>query len=507
MIPEIITQIQDIIYYVRVQNYHEGSLRFRSLLKDVEGSEKLYAQLQNQQSSFFAVFSQMLEALETSDMILVADLLEAGALPILNDMNAEPEEYFCGNYKVEGTVSGYKTIKHLPSGIYLHSNVNPMDEARVLIKQCYDMKKEKYAVWGCGLAYHILRLYEMTRGSIPITVFEEDEQIIELANKVGVLKKIPVENLACVLDKNGSKFAEFISDEKVGVLMHLPSIRKIEDFKVKQLLHSFFASWNGVIQYKEELANNFRYNNTNCRHNVDEIKQDLEGKDVVIVGAGPSLDSCGIDYMREVVGKKKIVAVTTVLKKLLACGITPDYTIVMDSQQRTIAQIEGGTDISVPIIIDSTACWRFAKEYKGCKYIVYQKGYEDAEKAANDGKFTLYETGGSVTTLALEIVLKSSAKTVELVGVDLAYPEGVSHASGTIDCEKRVVSGMEKVRAVDGTWVYTDILFNSYRIWIENKILEYPWVPVYNLSDCGAAIKGTERKIIKQSTGDVYKDL
>lgn len=102
----------------------------------------------------------------------------------------------------------------------------------------------------------------------------------------------------------------------------------------------------------------------------------------------------------------------------------------------------------------------------------------------------MYETGGSVTTLALDIVLRQGAKTVYLAGVDLAYPAGVSHASGTMDRHTRDISGMDPVEAVGGGIVYADRLFIAYRKWIEAKIKAHPEVAFYNLSDCGAKIEG-----------------
>ena len=169
--------------------------------------------------------------------------------------------------------------------------------------------------------------------------------------------------------------------------------------------------------------------------------------------------------------------------------------IVMDSQQRTIGHIDGIEGTNIPLIVDTTAYWEFAAKYAGKKYIAYQKGYKSAEELANKFQCKLYETGGSVITLALDIVLKLGAKAVYLIGVDLAYPGGVSHASDTMDKKQRDVSDMEQVKAVHGGMVYADSLFIGYRKWMERKIEEYAKIPIYNLSDCGAEIAGTIGRI------------
>mgnify|MGYP003311426870 CR=1 FL=1 len=110
-----------------------------------------------------------------------------------------------------------------------------------------------------------------------------------------------------------------------------------------------------------------------------------------------------------------------------------------------------------------------------------------------DMDYLFYETGGSVTTLALEIALRLGATSIYLLGVDLAYPNGISHATGTMDRMGRDTNGMKRVKSVNGDWVYTDLLFDSYRNWIESKINRYPQVDFYNLSTCGAHIEGCSR--------------
>lgn len=487
---ELIAQVQEIIYYLRIQNYHEGGMRFRRLLSELPEEERIARELQKA-GSFTDILAQMLETLEREDMVLLGDVLEEALLPALKEYVCHEEEEQRENYSLEATSSGYLTIRHLPTGLYLHANTNPMEEARILVARCFDAGKERYAIWGCGLGYHVKRLYEAARGAVTIAVFEEDEQLVELAEQRGVLQEIPRERLSVFVDKTGEKFAAYAAEKDTGLLLHLPSIRKIENSQLREALQSFFASWNGTIQYKEELTINFRSNVLRCSHNVEELAELFKGREAVIVGAGPSLDS-SLDYLRKIKGKRSIIAATTVLKKLLELGIEPDYAVVMDSQARTIGHIRGIEESQVPLILDSTAYWEFADSYQGEKYLAMQKYYGKAEEYARKHGLQTYETGGSVVTLALEILLRLGVRKIHLVGVDLAYPEGLSHAENTMDRSKRDIRSMERVRSVNGGWVYADVLFNSYRKWIEEKIRQYPQVAFYNHSDCGAVITGAE---------------
>lgn len=486
---QLLSDVQEIIYYLRIQNYHEGAIRFRSLLEDMQEEPTVRIEIFSEQGFIKKILAQMLQALESDDMILLADLLEEALVPALKALVVPQDDIEYGNYQLEITSSGYFTVRHYPTNLYLHTNGNPMEEARILVDKCFDCNKQIYAVWGCGLGYHVAKLFDAARGAISIMVFDEDETILQLARCVGVLDNIPKDRLTFIHDYTGQKFVKYIAENDVGILLHFPSIKKIQNKELKDALQSFFPAWNGGIQFKNEFAINFRSNYQRCVHNVDELKFLFHKKEVVLVAAGPSLDS-SFDFLKGISGKKTIIAVTTVLKKLLQEGIVPDCAIVMDSQKRTLGHIQGIEHSQVPLIIDSTAYWEFADRYVGEKYIAYQEGYEAAEKCAHNCKLRLYETGGSVITLALDIILQLGASQVYFVGVDLAYPKGISHASGTMDMKQRDVSGMKLVKDVHSEQVYADSLFIGYRKWMEAKIEKYPWVKFYNLSNCGAEIAG-----------------
>ncbi len=487
----IISLAYETIYCIRIQNYHEGSACVRRMLRKLQEEQDILKLLTDKESSLFISMRHLLEALEINDMILVADLLEEEFLPQIKMLVAYEEEQIEGNYSVEGTISGYHTVKHLPTGLYLHTNGNPMEEARILVEHCYDPQKEIYAVWGLGLGYHIKRLYEKARGAIEITVFEPDRELITLAKKEGILSEIPVNKLQIVEDRDGKAFSAFLAENTAGILMHFPSVKKIENSGIKEVMHRFFTSWNGTVQLKEELTINFRCNEKNCGKNVDELAYLFENKEVVIVAAGPSLDK-RLEWLKAVREEKTVLAVGTVWKKLLDLGIKPDGVVVMDSKEGTFRQFDGVKNTDVPLLLDSTAYWEFGASYQGEKYIAYQYQCDEAEAAAREKGNRLYETGGSVTTLALEIALKLGAAAVYLVGVDMAYPKGISHAENTAERSLRDTTEMTEVKSVNGDTVLADTLFIGYRKWIEQKISKYPQIPFYNLSDCGAHIEGTQ---------------
>ncbi len=490
-VAELVKETQDIIASLRVQNYHEGCMRFRIMLSKIQKhGEYCVALLESEENRY--LLASIMQALESDDIILFADLLEDGWLPMLHSYGAawSRDPVLCGGYQIEPTASGYNTVKVLAKNFYLHSNGNPMEEARMWLEQCYDPEKQEYAVWGCGLGYHILRLYEYSKGAVKIHVFEEDGELLGLAKEYGVLRELPEDVVEYVQDTCGREFAACIAKADVGILIHFPSVKKIVNRELQAVMREFFAKWNGTVQCKRELMVNFQKNRRVCR-SADELELLFKGKSVVLIGAGPSLD-CDLEYLRENSDGKVLVAVTTVLKKLLEEGIPPHVAVVMDAQERTYGHMDGVPALDIPLVLDSTAYWKFAWNHVGTKYIACQQGFREAEELAKTKGYRIHRTGGSVITLALDVVLQLGAKEVTFVGVDMAYPEGKSHAGNTMDRKMRSTENLLVVEAVDGTEVHTDTLFNVYRKWIEDEIERYPQVTFINRSPMGAKIKGTK---------------
>ena len=164
----------------------------------------------------------------------------------------------------------------------------------------------------------------------------------------------------------------------------------------------------------------------------------------------------------------------------------------MDAKEEAYIQMDGLEAETRPgMIVGSTSYWKFAAEYRGDKYIAFQEGYDPAEEEALKLNADIFSTGHSVTTLALSISLKLNASVIYLVGADMAYKDGMSHASGTSALHKSSNEDLIPIPGVSGDTVYTTRALNIFREWIENEIEKYPDIPVINISDSGAYIKGT----------------
>ena len=130
------------------------------------------------------------------------------------------------------------------------------------------------------------------------------------------------------------------------------------------------------------------------------------------------------------------------------------------------------------------------------KYIVYQNGYEKSEKKAQKNNVNLYNTGGSVTTLAMDVALQLGCKRLICVGLDLALTNGLDHASDTPQAKSVNYDGgfYRNVPAVGGGNVVTTKGLDGFRKWIETRIASVKDVEIIDATEGGALIKGMINK-------------
>ena len=207
----------------------------------------------------------------------------------------------------------------------------------------------------------------------------------------------------------------------------------------------------------------------------------------MIVGAGPSVNQ-ELQSLKKYRNNITIFATGHIAGTLLKEGIIPDVIIITDPQPHMYQQVKGLNTKNIPLILLSTASASVLDYYEGPVYIAYQNGYRKAEEVAEKMWVKAFETGGSVTTTALDIALQFEAQKVIFVGVDLAYTGGNSHAEGV---GRRITdtANLRKVISCSGEEVYTSKNLDIYRKWIERRIADQKDVLIYNTGN-GARIEG-----------------
>lgn len=175
------------------------------------------------------------------------------------------------------------------------------------------------------------------------------------------------------------------------------------------------------------LAENFETysSDKDVRHLFDTAR----GEEMVIVGGGPTLQQA-LPWLSEQQGKKRIVAVSTTLKPLMAAGIKPDFVVAIDPQENMIKHFDGELPAGVPLVYVPLVAPSVLNIWdKGPRYCAYMDmpWYRAMSELMPRG---ILWVDGTVSHVAADLAVKMGATTLDLVGMDMSFPQGMSHAPG-----------------------------------------------------------------------------
>ncbi|MBR1572372.1 MAG: motility associated factor glycosyltransferase family protein [Lachnospiraceae bacterium] len=524
---EINEYAYDTVYNFRRQYYYTGwnaCTKITEKLNDVIDDCVLTAGGDIVQRLGLPVF---FDAMESGDEILIADVLEVQFIPTMEsiiqlleiDMSDVSIDYLTKNiselnkygyeklaeiiiaakprndcqYIAEYTAAGYPTIKIVENGseYYMSGNNNPVADAYTYADGNVNESIYKYSLLGVGLFFEAKAMLKL-RPDIELRIVEEDPYLMKLAmTYVDVSGIIEDDRVKLIVEK----YADYISriDDADGqVLVRKPSIRHMSDDAEADVIARFFMNSMSLAEQRHWLDRNYRRNILlkNIK-SVDECVNDFKGKKVYLVAGGPSLD-----LAMEMLAKREqdsvVLCVGTSLKKLMSEGITPEYAIITDAKDSMYSQLHGVIDKKkTKLLYLSTANNKAVVDFDGDRYMICQNGMPEAEKYAKSHGYKCFNTGGSVSTTAIDICIGLGCKEVVCMGLDLAFTDNKTHAGGTLDEKEISINSniTKKVRSVKGEDIYTSENLHSYHVWIEHRIENVKNVKFVNISN-GAFIKG-----------------
>lgn len=535
---EIINKINKIIFYFQSQNY-DKALRLAMGIIDQFGlfinQLKTFVEkfpdndISFDKLIFLQSLQELLEVQENRDYVLLADLYNVNILPMLIQLQESiistekitiNDELYKNNlnilshsnhelsllvnqmtyptnvkngYYIEPTSCGDMTLAvgDKKEKFYFHSNVNIGKEAFTIANSWYSIDKTRYLVYGLGLGYHISELHKLNE-HIDIEVYESDINIIQLAcaytDNIRMFKNTQVK---LIYDPDFTLMSERIGkmNSNTEFVIHYPSLKNVKNVPIKERLEDYFTQQSSVKNQIHLMNGNFRKNIHNYNGLIDELKEEFKDKDLYIVAAGPSLD-LNFKILKEIKDKGIILATGTVFRKLINANIIPDYVIVTDANARVYKQIAGYEDYNVPMLFLSTAYYGFASNYKGKKYMICQKDYGKAEELASKLKAHCFLTGGSVSTIALDVGITFNCRRIIFLGLDLAYTNNYAHASDTSRRNITINKDMIPVEDINGEIIYTNRGLNIFRQWIEDRIKGIDNIEFIDATEGGAKVAG-----------------
>lgn len=525
-----------------LQYYRSWSLRFaaRTMKELLSAMNDFLMLLKNSSlppsyySSIVSILGTILSAQENNDTIMIADIIEINLIPALNTVQQSiiqenSDISFCDMYEkniailrrsdnktaaliahadstcinagsegaayfVEPSTIGTNILRYESSSrsYYFHSNNNPYEEGRLWAKAYGDEEYFNYTILGFGMGYHIRALLEHDR-RYEVTVMETDLNVLSLAFTYCDITDIlsnPRFHLVYISDL--TQVSAMLTDKNTKFVIHYPSMDTMKNSPVKDLLKQYFIKLDSINSHLKYLKWNFYYNQRQHHSAVDCIKDDFSNKTVILLAGGPSLEK-SLDFLKTLSSDDKsytLLSVGTAYRGLIKNNIVPDYVIITDPGDRMFYQLKDIPQTKASLIYLCTASDKAIKEFNGSKYIMYQNGFQAAEKYAAKHNLTLFETGGSVSTTAIDLALRFNCKKLITLGLDLSYPCNTLHSFANAQINDS--ASMLQVPSITGGNVPASNVLTIYRKWIEERIAApNNKIPVVNISD-GAYINNAK---------------
>lgn len=396
------------------------------------------------------------------------------------------------------------------NGNYLYSCYDPIKDVERFMDSQIEEEAESYCLFGFGLGYHVQYLLRKERHKRVIMI-EPYASVIRKAAECMDLSFIfshPNVEIFCL--EQGSLPIELwneIANGRTRTVISNAWLKALpQGDKLKSLLEDIKIRDMSFQRFSLLMEKNFK-NNVKCAdENVSRLFSKFNGQKAILVSAGPSLDD-SVHSLKKLKGKYFMLSVGSALRVLKANGVVPDAVIITDPQEFVRKQLDNMEFVG-PLIYLSTACHSAVFNHEGVKIIAFQKGYPQAECYAEKGDVSLVDTGGSVATTALDILIKMGFSEIVLVGQDLAYSKGKSHALQSTSGVS-VVSDESLLSAIanDGTIVKTTTILAVYKRWFERKVSETKHVIFKNTAEKGAAIEGVPFVHISNIVSEAETDL
>jgi hypothetical protein len=422
---------------------------------------------------------------------------------------------------IDSQTKGVPTaIVRRPDGheFFLHSRENPLEEARLMIRDTPMKERTLYAVLGFGLGYHLRELLEKIPQSSHVAVIEPD--------------------FACMssglLRDGGKRFTDWMTNSRLHLLVyHEPSavpmyladqLAKLRLLALEMITHGpstlMAESFYRVVleeipkQFPDCLQRHLNYldgmlessltnfwSNLPYSWNAAPIKNlagKWAGRMLIIASAGPSLADA-IPVLSRSRGNALLLATGTAARMLTEHHAAPDLTISIDPYEANLSHFSGWDVSELPFVYYHRIHRDILPLCTGPKcFFVMQD--EPSIPLIGGGEKVHFWRGGSVAFSALQLAHHLEANPIVFAGQDYAFPGGHTHCAGCIndlafDIEA-LPEGYYSVPGTNGTPVLTDRIFHAYLLFMQDYLFKYaqqkPKIRHINTSRVGALIGGME---------------
>ena len=402
----------------------------------------------------------------------------------------------------------------------LYEEPNPYKEIQSLVeKELNDPDVTHIVTLGLGLGYLLTELLRCKEDKAKVFVLEPEMTVLyECFRFLDLSQMITDEKVFFIMQSDGA-----LAGEELAGLIQLTdatfkgwrfvsllnSFRLYPDFS-KDVIHIFGSKMtsqklnintvqkHGEVFMRHSLINLTQIHNESFLSSYENL---FEGLPCLVISAGPSLTK-QLPLLKILQHHVVLFAVGQTIKTLHAEGINPQFVLGVDPWMLPWFESEGYTNevLICNTVFDPAAI----NQVPGHKIFASYTSELDERMTPIIGKMGHVQNGGSVANFTYSVAKFMGFKTIAFVGQDLAYTNGISHASGYLEREEKSYDELAlngNFRTVPGYYgdlVYTNSQMDTYRDWFETQIKNDSEYAVYNCTEGGACIRGTIQIPLKE---------
>jgi hypothetical protein len=351
------------------------------------------------------------------------------------------------------TEEGQLSLKYSIAGkeYLLHSAKAPRKEAErwsagLPTKPVYNL-----IVFGCGMVHHLYQLIVKYHATLKSYVIVESEMdIVHSAFSLMDLSPLLRTKATFFHIAGGDSDLRRLLNRQltpytldgVEVVEHPASIQLNPDYyrRCKEVIDESLQSGEILLRTKVELGGMIQENVVrNLPHvlnspNVSALSHCFANVPAFVVGAGPSLDK-NIDILTQVGDRGVIIAVDTIYKKLLRCGIVPDLLVSTDPTYLNMRHFEGVHDLHETVFVFSPSVYYPILEQLTCTKVSIPLVGSRFMATLRDvfGNVPTIKTGVNVGQTCFNLARFLGCGPIILTGLDFSFSPngGMTHASDT----------------------------------------------------------------------------
>lgn len=411
-------------------------------------------------------------------------------------------------------------VEQMGSHIRLNSKYDPVQEAQRWAAQ-YQAKNLDTVVtmFGLGNGMFLRELMNNLKQYQYIIVYEPSYEIFSHAVENYFLEDIFLNEkvLLTVRGINDYEYPYFLS--RIVTWMNIYSQLNCQHPAYEKLFPDAFQYYQNAIQDNnftcivskntmDKIGKNLVENSvSNIIHIKDSITfwdlTEMLPKDipVIIVSAGPSLNR-NVEVLKQAKGKSIIMAVDKAYITLLRHDIEPDFVVTLDAV-KPLSSCGNKAGFTTPLLCLLEGSQQILKNHAGRKVIYdcsefMRRIYEELGK-----KMIEVSSGGSVSTSAFALCALARFRRIVLVGSNLAYDGGASHARAEYSAHEKDDAFELYVDDIEGNKIRTRYDWYTFLRWYEAAILQMEEYDVINATEVGANIQGA-RNMTLQEVVDQY---